>query len=265
MPEFLCPKCDHPLTLNPEPGTFRCKNCGFRRPETLDEAAARIRAQREANAQPDVRITHRGALDYRARALFEDGQASLRQGDTAAALDAFRDALDLQPDFTDAHLWIAKLSDDEAIQRDHLGEIIARDPGNLEALRRADGAQQGDHAGRSRTQPRRPAHPGDPPNRRRGRGADDRTALPGLRRHADHRRSKRAGRLPVLRAHRAARRASRQRRRRKFSASRCSSAGFSRSSGSSASGFSTAINAARSTRSRRGGWRRAARSAARSR
>ncbi len=135
MPEFLCPKCDHPLSLDPERGTFRCDHCGFQRPETLDEAAQRLRAQREAKAQPDVRITHRGALDYRARSLFEDGQADLQKGDTAAALDAFQDALDLQPDFTDAHLWIAKLSDDEAIQRDHLSEIIARDPGNLDALR----------------------------------------------------------------------------------------------------------------------------------
>ncbi len=135
MPEFLCPKCDHPLTLDPERGIFHCENCGFKRPETLDEAAERIRAARAAHDLHDVPITHRGALDYRARSLFEDGQTDLQKGDTAAALDAFRDALDLQPDFTDAHLWIAKLSDDEAIQRDHLSEIVARDPGNLDALR----------------------------------------------------------------------------------------------------------------------------------
>ena len=135
MPELLCPKCDHPLTLNPERGIFHCENCGFKRPETLDEAAERIRAARAVHNLHDVPITHRGTLDYRARSLFEDGQAKLQRGDTAAALDAFRDALDLQPDFTDAHLWIAKLSDDEAVKRDHLSEIIARDPGNLDALR----------------------------------------------------------------------------------------------------------------------------------
>ena len=204
MPEFLCPKCDHPLTLNPDRGTFRCDHCGFQRPETLDEAAERIRAQRAANATADVPITHRGALDYRARSLFEDGQAELQQGDTAAALDAFQDALDLQPDFTDAHLWIAKLSDDEAVKRDHLSEIIARDPGNLDALRLLMVLNKEitpEEAELSRDNRRSPEIRRDRPS---GRGADDRAALPGLRRHADYRRGQRAGRLQVLRAHRAA-------------------------------------------------------------
>ncbi len=132
MPAILCPKCSHPLTLNPDAGMFHCSNCGFKRPETLDEASERLRARGQ---RPDVPITHRGSIDLRARSLFESGQDYLWQGDDASAIRAFEDALEVQPDFSDAHLWIAKTSKDERVQRDHLGEIIARDPGHMEALR----------------------------------------------------------------------------------------------------------------------------------
>jgi uncharacterized protein YbaR (Trm112 family) len=134
VPEILCPKCAHPLTLNTDSGMFRCANCGFKRPETLDEASARLRAN-ATNAAPAVILTHRGSIDLRARSLFDSGHDALRRGDASAALHAFQQAADLQPDFADAHLWIAKTSPDERTQRDHLGDILAHDPGHLEALR----------------------------------------------------------------------------------------------------------------------------------
>ena len=132
MVEPRCPKCDSLLTLNAENGMFRCATCGFRRPETLDEASARIRARGE---RPVVTLTQRGAIDLRARTLFENGQDALWRGDKAAAIQEFREALDVQPDFVDAHLWIAKTSEDARVQRDHLDSIMAYDPGHVEALR----------------------------------------------------------------------------------------------------------------------------------
>ncbi len=132
MPENLCPKCGSPLVLNPDAAMFRCVGCGFSRPETLDEASARIRARGQ---RPTVALTHRGELDQRTRSLFETGQDYLWRGDPDAAIHAWQQALETQPDFADAHLWIARTSPDERVQRDHLGEIIAHDPGHLEALR----------------------------------------------------------------------------------------------------------------------------------
>lgn len=132
MTEIACPRCGKPLTLNPDAGMFRCDHCGFKRAETLDEASERIRA---SGQRPHVPITYRGTLDPRVRSLWESGHDTLWRGDSAAALDAFTDALDIQPDFVDAHLWIAKTSPDPRVQRDHLGEVLARDPGNLDALR----------------------------------------------------------------------------------------------------------------------------------
>ncbi len=133
MPEILCRKCGTPLELNADAGLFRCPKCGFQRPETLDEAQERIRQRGE---RPVVALTQRGAVDLRARSLFENGQDALWRGDPAGALRAFQLALDVQADFADAHLWIAKTSADPAVQRDHLGDILARDPGHPEALRR---------------------------------------------------------------------------------------------------------------------------------
>lgn len=132
MPEVLCRKCGAPLELNADAGLFRCPKCGFKRPETLDEAQERLRAR---GARPAVPLTQRGAVDLRVRSLFENGQDALWQGDKPGAQRAFQQALDIQPDFVDAHLWIAKTSADPAVQRDHLDDILARDPGHLEALR----------------------------------------------------------------------------------------------------------------------------------
>src|SRR3954451_21269040 len=114
MPEILCPKCRNPLTLNPDMGMFRCAKCGFRRPESLDEASERIRARGE---RPVVTLTQRSEIDLRARTLFENGQDALWRGDKAAAVREFEQAADIQPDFVDAHLWIAKTSVDAKVQR----------------------------------------------------------------------------------------------------------------------------------------------------
>ena len=132
MPEIACPKCGQPLSLNSDTGMFRCPNCNYKRPETLDEASERIRAQGQ---RPTVPISHRGEIDIRARSLFDSAQDYLWRNDPAAALRALSEAIHVQPDFADAHLWIAKISDDEKVKRDHLGEIIAHDPGHLEAMR----------------------------------------------------------------------------------------------------------------------------------
>jgi hypothetical protein len=111
---------------------FSCAHCGFKRPETLDEASARLR---ERGQRPAVALTTRVNVDQRARSLFDSGQDYLWRDHKQGAIRAFQQALDIQPDFADAHLWIAKSSDDPRIQRDHLDSILAHDPGHIEALR----------------------------------------------------------------------------------------------------------------------------------
>lgn len=127
----LCPKCGQPMTLDTEQGMFSCP-VGHHVAETLDEASERIRAKGQ---RPVVTRTFRGQLDPRALSLFESAQDYLWRGDKAAALDALHDAVDVQPDFTDAHLWIARTTDDMRLKREHIERLLAYDPGNLDGIR----------------------------------------------------------------------------------------------------------------------------------
>ncbi len=130
----LCPRCGSAMTHDPVAAVFRCKACGkvMDAPhETLEEAAARLA---ERGPRPAVKISHRGDVDNRALVIFETGQDRLWMDDQEAAIAEFKLALEIQPDFADAHLWLAKLNDDPAVKRDHLGEIIAHDPSHHEAM-----------------------------------------------------------------------------------------------------------------------------------
>jgi DNA-directed RNA polymerase subunit RPC12/RpoP len=131
----LCSTCQTPMTYDSAAALFRCKTCGARveRPhETLEQAAARLASQ---GTRPHVQLTHNGRVDPRAQSIFEAAHDSLWRKQTEDALRLFRRAVEIQPDFADAHLWLAKLAEDPAVQREHLSDILANDPGHLEALR----------------------------------------------------------------------------------------------------------------------------------
>src|SRR5258708_1691269 len=68
-------------------------------------------------------------------AAFDSGQDALFKGNKQAALDCFQRAADYMPDWPDAHLWIARVSDDEKVKRDELGVVLGLAPNNLEAVR----------------------------------------------------------------------------------------------------------------------------------
>lgn len=132
--EKACPRCGSAMTHDTVAAVFRCKMCGkvVDAPrETLEQAAARLAAR---GPRPDVKITHRGEVDQRVRAIFESGHERLWMDDRAGAVAEFRKALEIQPNFTDGHLWLAKLADDPVTQRDHLAEIVAHDPAHHEAM-----------------------------------------------------------------------------------------------------------------------------------
>ncbi|MCK6578483.1 MAG: hypothetical protein L6Q98_10295 [Anaerolineae bacterium] len=138
------------MRLDERQGMFRCVN-GHKVAETLDEASERIRLRGQP---PAIAVTFKGQLQPRARSLFETAHDYLRQGNTTASLRAFQDALDIQPEFVDGHLWIARISDDPAVKRDHLERALALDPGNLDALRDLmvlDGRLTSEEAERSRS------------------------------------------------------------------------------------------------------------------
>lgn len=135
MQPKICPQCGSLMKLDTASAAYRCPDCRHtvRKPyESLEEAEARIRAN---GARPAVILTHRGEVDPRAKSVFDTGHDYLWQENIPAAIRQFERAIEIQPDFSDGHLWIARLTDDEAVERHHLGEILAHDMGHPEALR----------------------------------------------------------------------------------------------------------------------------------
>ena len=130
-----CPQCGSMMKLDTASAVFRCTNCRhtIEKPyETLEQAQARLSAK---GTRPPVTITHRGEVDKRALSVFETGHDYLWMENTTEAIRQFERALEIQGDFADPHLWLAKLAEDEAVKRHHLGEILAYDMGHTEALR----------------------------------------------------------------------------------------------------------------------------------
>ncbi len=135
MGKLTCPKCQHTMTMNFDTNEVYCPHCGYIRPDEisgLERKESQVKAQR---ANRHVEITQRGDVMPSAMAAFETGQDCLDRGDKQAALQSFKRAADYQPDFADAHLWIAKCSDDEKTIRDELGTVLGLVPNQLEALR----------------------------------------------------------------------------------------------------------------------------------
>ena len=127
-----CPTCGQRMTFDLATTSIICHQCGYTPSTGIDERAAQIRAKGQ---RPNVSISNEEQIQPRAKALFYTAQDYLFDGNKKAALDSLQDALDIQPDFADAHLWFAKISDDEAVKRDHLSSILAVDASNAEATR----------------------------------------------------------------------------------------------------------------------------------
>lgn len=75
--------------------------------------------------------------DPRAATLIAEGKASLRAGQTQAAIDAYEAALAIDPGYTRIFLELAEVARAEGLQGKairYYREALARDPGNLAAI-----------------------------------------------------------------------------------------------------------------------------------
>jgi uncharacterized Zn finger protein (UPF0148 family) len=129
-----CPRCGDILRYRSATRRSECALCGYSvEGKALPEDD---RDEVRAPARPSMNLSFaRRELDSWARSSFETAQAAYTRGDNAEAVAALHRALHSEPEFVEAHLWIGLLSDDPDEKRDHLGEVIALDPGNPDALR----------------------------------------------------------------------------------------------------------------------------------
>ncbi|MCC7205658.1 MAG: hypothetical protein IT323_00030 [Anaerolineae bacterium] len=132
---FTCPQCGQRMTMNFETSQVYCPHCGYVRRDEISALGQPQRPPRPARPTPLPVITYQGELSLRARAAFDTGADLVTRGDAAGALRAFVKAAEIQHDFADAHLWIARLSADPAQRMQHLDTALALDPNNGEAVR----------------------------------------------------------------------------------------------------------------------------------
>ncbi len=125
-----CPTCGKRMTFDLASTSVLCSHCGYTPSTGIDERAAEIRAK---GKRQQVVIANASEIQPRAAALFYSAHDYLFDGNKTGAMDSLQDAIDIQADFADAHIWMAKLSDDEGVKRDHLSSILAVNPTHGEA------------------------------------------------------------------------------------------------------------------------------------
>lgn len=133
--KLTCPRCGQRMTMDFATSRVFCQYCGYVRPDEIAQIEQKEQAVKAQGTHPHVEITHKGEISAAAMAAFETGHDLLYTGRKQEAMQSFLRAADLQPDFVDAHLWIAKISDDPAVKRDHLDSVLVNAPNHLEALR----------------------------------------------------------------------------------------------------------------------------------
>jgi ribosomal protein S27E len=127
---LTCPQCGERMKFDRASTTVQCTNCGYKRGTGLDEKVEEIRAN---GPRPNVALRNPDEINGRAVSLFYTAHDHLFVGEKDAAIHCLESAIELQPDFTEAHLWVARTTDDEKLKRDHLSSILAYDGGNQEA------------------------------------------------------------------------------------------------------------------------------------
>ncbi len=119
-----------------------CRICGYKMDETPEEIAPPSpQPQREPVKTLKQRygetyqILHGGDIDTWTRAMYHTAMDYVHQDKPEAAIRAFKRVLEQQHDFLDAHLWLARLSDDPESKSEHYGAVVVQMPNHLESIR----------------------------------------------------------------------------------------------------------------------------------
>ncbi|GIK29039.1 MAG: hypothetical protein J5J04_00550 [Anaerolineae bacterium] len=155
-----CPNCDAVKPFRLSGGVISCVWCGYvARPEPPAQAAPtdeeldalfgdggggsaepltavdELLTQRRERYRPSYIIKHKGGVSAHAEAIFSTAMDHVRRKDWEGAIRHLYRAIDNEPEFTDAHLWLSRLLADESERRKHLKALLAVDMQHSEGLR----------------------------------------------------------------------------------------------------------------------------------
>lgn len=139
--KFECIACGGEMELNKQYGKIQCLECGrfldgsYPDPadDTPEEADDAPQAEKERWVLGGLIFA--GKLEPWMRTLVESLRSQLNLGQRQEALNTCYRLLEMERDFIDANLWIARLSGDDDEKRQHLERALALAPGNAEAAR----------------------------------------------------------------------------------------------------------------------------------
>lgn len=138
--DFTCLHCGGKMEVSRKYGKIQCTSCGKfmdGTEPTPDMVNPHDAANTNASGQSWTMggVLYRGEMSPWLDTLVSTLRTNLYEGDRKAALRTCERLLDMEREFLDAHLWIAKLHPDEAVQREHLEQLLALSPRNIEAQR----------------------------------------------------------------------------------------------------------------------------------
>jgi len=141
----VCPDCGAPEGLFIDADRkLTCKLCSWKDTQTLGKPTNNKVSTRQVNdPQQDLRdirtfkitgyITNRSTITTWGMAAYDTALMHLKREEWDDAIKALERAIDSDPDFIEAHLWLGRLLTEEDKQRDHLSHVIAHQPQHAEA------------------------------------------------------------------------------------------------------------------------------------
>lgn len=141
-PRF-CPRCEARNSLFLDDGRrLRCRFCNYFEAESsLDETVAEHQPPDQADKplsekfKVSYSLIHPSKVAVWTRAAYDTGLDLVQRDDHEGAISAFRRALDTEPNFLDAHLWLGRLLTDPEEKREHYSVIAANMPNHFESIR----------------------------------------------------------------------------------------------------------------------------------
>jgi uncharacterized Zn finger protein (UPF0148 family) len=130
-----CPNCGAEKTLYiADDQKLTCQLCGHKF-ENITQYAPKRPERPKKRFTVTYSKMYKGDLGVWASSAYDSGLAYVQQDKLEEAIKAFQRALEDEPEFVDAHLWLGRLFDDPDKKRHHFGEVIAQMTNNLEVIR----------------------------------------------------------------------------------------------------------------------------------
>ncbi len=132
----ICPDCNATATLYvAKDRRLTCRLCGYSAGQENNRPQPPPRQSLEERYVINYQMPLTPDVGRWGQAIYHTAIDQLRRGNYDEALASFERAIDQQPNFIEAHLWAARLSDDPEARHHHYSVVVVHAPGNAEAIR----------------------------------------------------------------------------------------------------------------------------------